>query len=230
MSNKPTETITSVKGFGLDMKCSDFQFEVGKTYTHDGEVKACSGGFHACEYPLDVFNHYAPGQSKYAIVTQSGNISRDSGDTKIASGKITVEAEIKIPDLVARAVAWVIAKATLANVKHSEGYQSAASSTGDESAASSTGYQSAASSTGDRSAASSTGDQSAASSTGDRSAATSSGKFGRVMAAEGCAMFLVYRGDNWDIEHAWAGIAGRDGIKPLVWYTLNNDGQPVEVV
>ncbi|HQT65820.1 MAG TPA: hypothetical protein PLO16_15055, partial [Acidocella sp.] len=175
MSNKPTETITSVKGFGLDMKCSDFQFEVGKTYTHDGEVKACSGGFHACEYPLDVFNHYAPGQSKYAIVTQSGNISRDSGDTKIASGKITVEAEIKIPDLVARAVAWVIAKATLANVKHSEGYQSAASSTGDESAASSTGYQSAASSTGDRSAASSTGNQSAASSTGYRSAASSTG-------------------------------------------------------
>lgn len=43
------------------------------------------------------------------------------------------------------------------------------------------------------------------------------------------ALFLVYRDPLTDeIKHAWAGIAGRDGIKPLVFYTLNAAGQPVE--
>ena len=46
------------------------------------------------------------------------------------------------------------------------------------------------------------------------------------MGADGCAIFLVYRDDKWNIIHAWAGIVGRDGIKPNVWYTLGVDGKP----
>ena len=50
------------------------------------------------------------------------------------------------------------------------------------------------------------------------------------MCAEGCALFLVYRDpDTWKILHAWAGIAGRDGIKAATWYKLGEDGKPVEV-
>jgi hypothetical protein len=49
------------------------------------------------------------------------------------------------------------------------------------------------------------------------------------MGAERCALFLVYRDDNCEIVHAWAGIAGRDGIKPLTWYQLDESGKPVEV-
>jgi hypothetical protein len=49
------------------------------------------------------------------------------------------------------------------------------------------------------------------------------------MAAEGCAMFLVYRDGDWNIIHAWAGIAGRDGIKAEVWYQLDENGKPVEL-
>jgi hypothetical protein len=242
------EPVTSFKGFDQDWKCRGYQFAVGATFDHAGKVKACTGGFHACESPLDVFAYYPPGTSRYAAVTQAGKIARHGDDTKITSARITIDAEIKLPEFITAAVKWVGDHCTATEGKHAEGHQSAASSTGDrsaassrgprsaasstghQSAASSTGYGSAASSTGDRSAASSKGDRSSASSTGDRSAAMSAGMEGRVMAAEGCALFLVYRRpDNYDIMHAWAGIAGKNGIKPLVWYVLGADGQPVEV-
>lgn len=69
----------------------------------------------------------------------------------------------------------------------------------------------------------------AASATGYRGAAMASGRFGKAQGAEGCALFLVHRDDNWKITHTWSGIVGRDGIKPLTWYTPNEAGQPVEV-
>ena len=53
---------------------------------------------------------------------------------------------------------------------------------------------------------------------------------GRVMGAAGNALFLVHRdSDNGEITHAWAGVVGRDGIKPEVWYRLDASGAPVEV-
>jgi hypothetical protein len=50
------------------------------------------------------------------------------------------------------------------------------------------------------------------------------------MGKEGNALFLVYRDDDWNIVHAWAGIVGQNGIKPETWYSLNADGQPVEAI
>lgn len=144
MTKETTDTeITSVKGFNPDWTCRGFHFEIGQTYEHTGKVKACASGFHACEYPLDVFGYYPPGTSRYAEVRQGGAIARHSADTKIASA---------------------------------------------------TGYR------------------------------------GRVMGKEGNALFLVYRDpDTGEIVHAWAGIAGRGGIKADTWYSLDANGKPCEV-
>ena len=172
---KKTNEITAYKGFDQDLKCRDFQYEIGKTYKHKGEVSVCNSGFHACENPLAVFEHYPP-TSRFAIVKCAGKISKDINDKKIACGELTVEAEILLPELISKAVEWIRSKVDLENKKISNtSHQSVASNTGSYSAASSTGAQSVASNTGSYSAASNTGDWSAASNTGSYSAASNTG-------------------------------------------------------
>ena len=197
------ETVTSVKGFDHGLACRGFQFEVGKTYEHTGKVKACESGFHACEHPLDVFNYYPPASSRFALVTQAGTIARHDGDTKIASAKITIEAELQLPQLIERAVKWVFDRADWKNAANVSGDNEGATASGDSGAAMASGYS---------------------------GAATASGDSGKVRGADGCALFLVYRDpDNWKIKHAWAGIVGQDNIEAMVWYSLDNSGKPIKV-
>jgi hypothetical protein len=54
-----------------------------------------------------------------------------------------------------------------------------------------------------------------------------SGWNGKARGVAGAALFLTRRDDDGNITHAWAGIAGRDGIEPNTFYTLGEDGQPV---
>ena len=179
-----TNGIAAYKGFDQDLKCRGFQFEIGKTYKHKGEVSVCNSGFHACENPLAVFEHYPP-TSRFAIVKCAGKISKGINDKKIACGELTVEAEIRLPELISEAVEWINSRVDLENKKISNtgdgsvasntGYQSVASNTGDQSVASSTGYQSVASNTGNWSVASNTGNRSVASNTGDQSVASNTG-------------------------------------------------------
>ncbi|MBW0815555.1 DUF7666 domain-containing protein [Pseudomonas aeruginosa] len=176
------EIVTAYKGFKQDLTCRGYQFEIGGTYKHEGEVEACASGFHSCEYPLDVFGYYAPGDSRFAIVKASGQLSRHDDDSKIASATLVVEAEISMPTMISRAIDWIMARldssveqTVAGDTASNTGNRSAASNTGNQSAASNTGYQSAASNTGYHSAASNTGNRSAASNTGDRSAASNTG-------------------------------------------------------
>ncbi|WP_319060808.1 DUF7666 domain-containing protein [Pseudomonas aeruginosa] len=178
------EVVTAYKGFKQDLTCRGYQFEIGGTYKHEGEVEACSSGFHSCEYPLDVFGYYAPGESRFAIVKASGQLSRHDDDSKIASATLVVEAEISMPTMISRALDWIMSKVdksveqtVVGETASNTGYQSAASNTGNRSAASNTGNRSAASNTGYQSAASNTGYQSAASNTGYQSAASNTGDY-----------------------------------------------------
>jgi hypothetical protein len=108
------------------------------------------------------------------------------------------------------------------------GTQGAAQASGDYGAAQASGYQGAAQASGTQGAAQASGTQGAAQASGEASTALASGHRGKVSGKTGCALFLVYRDPSTGaILHAWAGIVGRDGIKPDMFYTLNRDGQPV---
>ncbi|MFK1194763.1 hypothetical protein ACIUYC_25730 [Pseudomonas aeruginosa] len=247
------EVVTAYKGFKQDLTCRGYQFEIGGTYKHEGEVEACASGFHSCEYPLDVFGYYAPGESRFAIVKASGQLSRHDDDSKIASATLVVEAEISMPTMISRALDWIMSKVdksveqtvvgeTASNTGHQSaasntGHQSAASNTGNRSAASNTGNYSAASNTGDYSAASNTGYQSAASNTGYQSAAEVSGKEsvaaslgieGRARASAGSAIVLCHRDDEGRLIHIRASKVGENGVEPDTWYQLNAEGEFVE--
>ncbi len=111
-----TDGIAAYKGFDKDLKCRGFQFEIGKTYKHNGEASVRNSGFHACENPLAVFEHYPP-TSRFAIVKCAGKISKDINDKKIACGELTVEAEIRLPELISEAVEWINSRVDLENKK-----------------------------------------------------------------------------------------------------------------
>ena len=163
------------KGTDKDMKCRDFQFELGKEY-EEAEAKLCNKGFHGCEYPLDVFAHYAPADSRFFVADLDGVTNEmESDDTKRVGTKIKLRAEIGIPGIVKAAVEYIKEKAESAATN--TGNWSAATNTGDRSAATNTGNWSAATNTGDRSAATNTGYQSAATNTGNWSAATNTGNW-----------------------------------------------------
>jgi hypothetical protein len=220
--------VTSIKGFYNNLQCRGFQFEIGKTYTTSGKIKACENGFHACpaeHHPLSVLEFYPP-TSRFCEVTQDGK--RDAEGSKLASASITIGAEISIGDLATRAVKWVFDRAN---------WKDAASVTGDNEGATASGVRGAATASGDSGAATASGDRGAATASGYRGAATASsatsaafasGRNGRVRGVDGASLHIdCVDGDGKKLA-AWAGIVGKNGIKSNTWYSLNADGTPFE--
>ena len=103
------------KGFNRDMTCRGFKFEEGKEYEQSGEIKVCENGFHACERPLDCFAYYSPVESVYHEVELNGEISKANDDTKIASRKIKIGAQLNIAGLVKAQFEYVKENTTTEN-------------------------------------------------------------------------------------------------------------------
>lgn len=222
------ETIKGFKGFDKNLKCRNYQYEVGKDFEETGNIKACSNGFHFCENPADIFSYYPPSDSgnlnRYCEVEGTGKIDKDSDDSKIACSKIHISAEIGIKGLINAWVKFILDKVNWDDSKATNtGYQSAATNTGDRSAATNTGY---------RSAATNTGDQSAAIVDGKDSIAIVTGKDSKAKGALGCWIVLTERG-NWDGEtypilSVQAFKVDGNSIKEDTFYKLV-DGKPKEV-
>ena len=173
------------KGFNKDMTAKNgYQYEEGKEYEEEKAV-ACECGFHACEYPLACFEYYSPANSVYHIVEQSGELSKNSSDTKVASTKIKIGAEISIAGLVKAAIEYTKERTKpecdatgKCGASSATGYYGASSATGYRGASSATGYRGASSATGYYGASSATGDYGASSATGYRGASSATGDYG----------------------------------------------------
>jgi hypothetical protein len=175
--------VMTYKGFDKDLKCRDFQYAIGGTYTHDGKVSVCNSGFHACEYPLHVLRYYKPGTSRFAIVEQSGELSRHGEDTKIASSKIKVSAEINLAGLIKAAIEYTTSRAKPVEGSTATTKNGAATTSGNSGAATASGYYGAATTSGNYGAATTSGNYGAATASGDYGAATTSGDSGAATAS-----------------------------------------------
>ena len=101
------KVITSYKAFDKNMQCRNFQYEVGKEYEMDGEIKCCNRGFHACKSPMEVWDYYDILNSRYAEVEQSGKIDEEENSTKVCSSHIKIKAELKLADIIKVGVEWL---------------------------------------------------------------------------------------------------------------------------
>ena len=233
------------KGFDKDLRCKDFQYEIGKEYETE-RAEICEEGFHACEFPLDVLRYYNPADSRFCEVELDAN-EQTRDDSKRVGKKIKIGAEIGLSGLVKAGVKFILEKADFENAKATNtgncsaatntGNRSAATNTGDCSAATNTGYSSAATNTGYSSAATNTGNRSAATNTGDCSVATVEGKESiaivtgngsKASGKRGCWLVLTERDNKNHVLGVQAVKVDGETIKEDAFYTLSG-GKVTEV-
>ena len=206
------------KGFDKDLRCKDFQYEVGKEYETE-RAEICEEGFHACEFPLDVLRYYNPADSRFCEVALAAN-EQTHADSKRGGKKIKIDAEIGLSGLVKAGVKFILEKADFENAK--------ATNTGDQSAATNTGNRSAATNTGDWSAATNTGNRSAATVEGKESIAIVTGNGSKASGKRGCWLVLTERDKGNHILGVQAVKVDGETIKEDAFYTLSG-GKVTEV-
>ena len=215
------------KGFDKNMKCCNFQYEEGKTYTHPGTPKLCDEGFHACEVPLDCLKYYAPADgSIYREVEMEGVTDEHGEDSKRVGKVIEIGAKLRIRDLVRFSID-IFKKNTEGSPAASSGYKSTAATSGDKSTAATSGYYSTAATSGDYSTAATSGGYSTAVVEGKESIALAGGYKSMAKGALGCWLVLAERDDEDHILGVKAIKVDGVQIKPETFYILK-DGEVVE--
>ena len=225
--------VTGFKGFDKDLKCKGFQYEVGKTYTHDSAVKLCSTGFHFCENPWDTLSYYPiENGNRYAQTEAQGVTDEREKDSKRVSSVLAIKAELTLKSLIDCAVKFTLnlAKSTPTGKveSYSTGNYGHAASTGDYGHAASTGSSGHAASTGSSGHAASTGNYGHASAMGKGSIAAAIGIEGMAKAAKGNWIVLAEYTEDRTIR--WVKTEKIDGktLKADTFYMLKK-GKFVEV-
>ena len=210
MKDNEEKVVKTVKGFDKDLKCRNFQYEVGKEYSlPEGDTaELCERGFHAVDNdksPLSVFNYYNPSESgnmsRYCEVEVGGGVKSD-GD-KICGTRIKIGAEIGIPGLIKAHIEWV--KIRITNENNAEAGKPATA--GDSGAATSRGSVSV-------------GANGVGCVRGE--GVKAKGGLGAIL------MIAVEKEDSYDIKEWKAVVVDGETVKADTWYTLK-DGELVEV-
>ena len=215
------KVIKSYKAFDKNMQCRGFQYEVGKEYEMEGEIKCCERGFHACKSPMEVWELYDMLSSRFAEVEQSGKIEEEGNSTKVCSSHIKIKAELKLEDIIKVGVEWLKDITSPTKVK--------ATGTLNDSS----GYYAKIGSSGDYAQIGSSGNSAKIDSTGEDSVIMCAGNNSRAKAKVGSWITLAEW--KWNDEKnrnvpvcVKTEYVDGNNIKADTWYQLKN-GEFVEV-
>ena len=170
------------KGFDKDLKCREFQYEVGKEYEEE-TASLCKKGFHACENPLDTFHYYAPTDSRYCEVDVDDNGERNSDDSKVCGKRIKIGAEIGLKGVINACVRFVLDKCESATEENASGWNGNAAASGESGNAAASGVRGNAAASGWNGNAAASGESGNAAASGWSGNAAASGESGNAAAS-----------------------------------------------
>ena len=226
-------------GFDKDLKCREFQYEVGKEYEEENSA-LCKKGFHACENPLDTFRYYAPTDSRYCEVDVDDNGECNSYDSKVCGKHIRIGAEIGLKGVINAFVRFVLDKCESATEENASGDSGNAAASGDSGNAAASGWNGNAAASGWRGNAAASGGRGNAAASGAKGTASVTGTYGKASAlgeqclavawgqdslargAVGNWIVVSERDDDGNIIDAKIAKVDGDTIKADTWYKLAN--------
>ncbi len=182
-----TSPVTGFKAATHELKCRDHQFEVGQTYTIDGDPIQCERGFHFCANPLDVWNYYPLIQddgklTRYMTVEAVGAVKHD-GD-KSVTASIAIRAELTLPAFIKSAVDGIISLCKPAyGVTVASGYDSQLAASGNYSQLAASGHGSQLAASGSYSQLAASGNYSKLAASGNYSKLAASGSYSQLAAS-----------------------------------------------
>ena len=224
------------KGFTKDLKCRDFQYEIGKEY-HEETADLCHAGFHACENPLDTLRYYAPGSSRYCEVELDEVSDQRDSDTKRAAKKIKIGAEIGLKGVIDAGVKFIFEKCEDATEERASGWGGNAAASGENGNAAASGVSGNAAASGVsgnaaasgvRGCAVSSGKYGSAEANGKQCIAVAFGEQGRARGKIGNWIVVAEYGSDGEIIEPKIAVVDGENIKQDTWYTVKN-GEFVEV-
>ena len=170
------------KGFDKNLKCRDFQYEIGGEYTEE-EASLCNNGFHACENALDTLRYYHPGESRYCEVELEDNGQRNNGDSKICGKHIKIGAEIGLKGVINAGVKFVFDRCENAVEDRASGESGNAAASGESGNAAASGWMGNAAASGVMGNAAASGWKGNAAASGSLGNAAASGWKGNAAAS-----------------------------------------------
>ena len=218
------------KGFDKDLKCREFQYEVGKEYEEENSA-LCKKGFHACENPLDTFRYYRPTDSRYCEVDVDDNGERNSTDSKVCGKHIKISAEIGLKGVINAGVRFVFDKCESATEENASGESGNAAASGESGNAAASGERGNAAASGWRGNAAASGWRGTAVVTGFAGRATALGEqclavaWGEDSLARGTVgnwIVVSERDDDGNIIDVKIAKVDGDTVKADTWYKLVN--------
>ena len=236
-----TNKMKGFKATDEDLKCRDFQYEIGKEYEEEKAI-LCSRGFHFCENPLDVLNYYDLTNSRFFEVEadEVAEQPEDVEDTKRVSKKIKLTAELGLKGLINASFKYIKEQCDVKDIgkdnivddnKYSKvatsGDGSKVATSGDGSKVATSGYGSQVATSGDGSQVATSGDGSKVALNGTNSIGMIAGYDGEIKGKKGDWITLAewkYDFNKGKYIPVCVKSAQIDGeiLKEDTYYTLKN--------